>query len=313
MYQMIQFSSEGAILRGRLYLRRDGGARPRPIVIMTHGTSATITMAIDRYAEVLQEAGFAVLLYDHRNMGVSDGEPRGEINPWVQVRGYRAAIDYVCSLPEIDASRIAVWGDSFSAGQVLVVGACDERVKAIVSQTTACGPALPPADPEGSLFAGIKRLYREGDITIPDSVTGPLPVVSFDQHHIPSLLAPVSAFRWFIEYGGRHGSGWENWVTRVIPKTPVPYHPGLCAPHIQIPTLALISPKDEMAGANPTVSRAAFDSIPGPKQLIEIEGGHFGLLYYPGELFEQYSRAQRDFLSERLLTIQRWGWSARRR
>jgi hypothetical protein len=37
------------------------------------------------------------------NMAVSDGDPRGEINPCVQVRGYRAAIDYVCSLPEIDA------------------------------------------------------------------------------------------------------------------------------------------------------------------------------------------------------------------
>jgi hypothetical protein len=30
---------------------------------MTRGTSATITMAIDRYAEVLHEAGLAVLLY----------------------------------------------------------------------------------------------------------------------------------------------------------------------------------------------------------------------------------------------------------
>jgi uncharacterized protein len=94
----------------------------------------------DGVAEVLYEAGFAVLLYDHRNFGISEGEPRGEINPWVQARGYRDAIDYVSSLPELDKSRVAVWGDSFSAGQVLVVGACEDRVKAIVSQTCACGP-----------------------------------------------------------------------------------------------------------------------------------------------------------------------------
>src|SRR5437868_5311276 len=60
--------------------------------------------------------------------------------PGIQARGYRDAIDYICSLPEIDKSRVAIWGDSFSAGQVLVVGACDDRVKAIVSQITACGP-----------------------------------------------------------------------------------------------------------------------------------------------------------------------------
>jgi uncharacterized protein len=298
---MVEFPSETATLRGRLYLRTDGSGGPKPAVIMTHGTSATITMGIDQYAKVLHQAGFAVLLYDHPNFGMSGGDPRCQINPWLQVRGYRAAIDYVSSLPEIDGSRIAVWGDSFSAGQVLVVGACDERVKAIVSQTTACGPNMPPPDPNGTLFSGMKQLYREGDISTPDTITGPLPVVSFDQHHIPSLLTPLSAYRWFIEYGGRHGSKWENWVTRVIPKTPVPYHPSICAPHIRVPTLAMIAPDDEMAGAAPAVSLAAYEIIPGLKKLIELEGGHFGLLFYPGELFERYAQAQREFLCQTLL------------
>ena len=39
--------------------------------------------------EVFQQAGMAVLLYDHRNFGLSDGVPRQEINKWVQARGYR--------------------------------------------------------------------------------------------------------------------------------------------------------------------------------------------------------------------------------
>jgi len=298
VYQVVEFPSEGATLRGRLYLHAARGGRTKPVVVMTHGTSATITMAIDRYAEVLHQAGFAVLLYDHANFGISGGEPRCQINPWLQVRGYRAAIDYVSSLPEIDPSRIAIWGDSFSAGQVLVVGACDERVKAIVSQTTACGPNMAPPDPDGALFAGMRRLYREGDISVPETTAGPMPVVSFDQHHIPSLLTPISAYRWFIEYGGRHGSRWENWVMRVIPKTPVPYHPGLSAPHVHVPTLAMISPEDEMIGATPGVALAAYEAIPGPKKLIELEGGHFGLLFYPSELFDRYSRAQSEFLCE---------------
>jgi uncharacterized protein len=312
MFRNVAFPSEGATIRGRLYFRQedprrrrspnqDGSGRAAPIVIMAHGTSATITMVADRYAEVLHDAGFAVLLYDHRNFGISDGEPRGEINAWVQARGYRDAIDYVSSLPEIDKSRIAIWGDSFSAGQVLVVGACDDRVKAIVSQTTACGPTMPPRDPDGTLFAAVKSTFNTGDVSIPDAVTGPLPVVSFDQHGTPSLLTPISAYRWFIEYGGRHGTRWENWVTRVIPKTPAPYHPGICAPHVNAPTLMMIAPEDEMAGANPAVARAAYDSIPAKKELVEIAGGHFGLLHYPSELFDQAAHAQRDFLVRMLL------------
>jgi len=40
MFSIVEFQSEGATLRGRLY--RDGGAvRRRPAVIMAHGLSAS--------------------------------------------------------------------------------------------------------------------------------------------------------------------------------------------------------------------------------------------------------------------------------
>jgi uncharacterized protein len=114
MFRNVAFPSQGATLRGRLYIAEDPDSprqgtsrRPAPVVIMTHGTSATITMVADRYAEVIHEAGFAVLLNDHRNFGISDGELRGEINPRIQARGYRDAIDYVSSVAEIDKSRMA--------------------------------------------------------------------------------------------------------------------------------------------------------------------------------------------------------------
>jgi len=43
----------------------------------------------------------------------------------------------------------------------------------------------------------------------------------------------------------------------------------------------MIAPKDEMGGANPAVARAAYDSISAKKELLEIAGGHFGLLHLP--------------------------------
>jgi hypothetical protein len=33
-----------------------------------------------------------------------------------------------------------------------------------------------------------------------------------------------------------------------------------------------------------------------PKQWVNIDGGHFGLLYYPSKIFEQASAQQREFL-----------------
>src|SRR5262245_66048890 len=92
---------------------------------MAHGTSATITMVADQYAAAFHEAGFNVLLYDHLGFGASGGEPRQQINPWVQGRGYRDAVNYLRELRRIE--RVALWGDSYSAMQVLVVGRSEER------------------------------------------------------------------------------------------------------------------------------------------------------------------------------------------
>jgi len=299
-FEVVEFASEGALLRGRLYRPQD--SRPAPLVVMAHGTSATITMVTDRYAEVFRQSGLNVLLYDHRNFGGSGGEPRQEINPWIQARGYGDAVTFGRSLDGVDRERIALWGDSYSAAEVVVVGACDDRVAAVVAQVPSFGADLPPPDPDGSLFAALGETLRDGDVSGgPTDTQGPIPVVSPDQLNAPSLLLPIQAFRWFIEYGGRHGTGWRNVATRVIPNTIAPFHAGVAAPHLHRPLLMMIAPHDEMPQANPDVSRAVYRAVPGVKHLIEIEGGHFGLLHHPSELFDSSSAAQRDFLVRTLV------------
>jgi len=85
MIEEVEFFSENALLRGLLF-HPDEETGSSPVIIMAHGTSATIHMVADKYAEAFQQAGFMVLLYDHRNLGRSEGEPRQEINPWIQCR-----------------------------------------------------------------------------------------------------------------------------------------------------------------------------------------------------------------------------------
>ena len=298
MIKSVEFISEGATLRGLLFLPETQGAKP-PLVIMAHGTSATVFMVADKYAEVFRLAGLAALLYDHKNFGRSEGEPRQEINPWIQCRGYRDAIDFADRCGEIDPSRMALWGDSYTGGQVVVVGALDHRVKATVGQCPVFGEKPPCMEPTKANFETVKEIFLRGDVQgTPDTTTGPNPVVSFDQTGTPSLLKPIQAFRWFIDYGGRPGTNWINRATRVIPPTSVPYHPTLCAPFVNIPTLLMVAPEDEMVHANYSVARLAFERLPGPKQWYEIAGGHFGLLYHPSELFDEASRVQTQFLKK---------------
>ena len=128
----VEFNAEGTTLRGWLY--RPEGDGPVPGVVMAHGFSATKEMYLDAFAEVFASAGLNALVFDNRNFGASDGEPRQEIDPWQQVRDYRHAVTWLRGQPNINRDEIGVWGSSYSGGHVLVLGAIDRRIKCVVSQ-----------------------------------------------------------------------------------------------------------------------------------------------------------------------------------
>jgi uncharacterized protein len=302
----VSFGSEGAELAGWVY--PPDSKAPWPLVVMAHGFSATRHMAVDSYAEVFQAAGLAVLLFDHRGFGDSGGEPRRQVNPWIQARGYLDAVSYGRSLEEVDARRIALWGDSFSGAVALAVAGIDEGVGALVVQMPALGREPPPADPDGSLYRAFEETILSGAVEpCEGEIQGPMPVVSDDQVRRPSALEPLTAYRWFIEYGGRFGSAWMNDVTLARPKTPVAWHPGLGSGHVRCPTLFVVSLHDEMPRASPAVAREVYEKIAGAKERIELDGGHFGLLYFPSEEFERASSAQARFLSDHLSPSQERG------
>lgn len=293
-YRPLEFESDGATLRGRLYLP---DRAPAPVVVMAHGFSATIPMVMDRYAECFQDHGLAVLAFDHRGHGGSDGVPRGEINVWVQARGYLDAIGAVRASGEVGSSPVALWSDSLSARVALGVAALDDRISALVCQVPALGGEMLATDADDGRLAVMQRFLEAGPVRGPSDAWSTSAVVSADQVASPSALKPLTAFRWFIEYGGRYGSGWTNQVVLTAPGDAPPFDPFACAPQIRVPTLFTMSPADEMPGAASDVTRAVFDLIPAPKDLVEMDGGHFGLIEYPSPAFDRASGAQAAFLA----------------
>ncbi|MFC1664838.1 alpha/beta hydrolase [Pseudomonadota bacterium] len=132
MEKEISFKSRGDLCRGTLYTP-DTGQGPFPVIVMAGGWCYVKEIVMPHYAEPFVQAGFAVINFDYRGFGESDGEPRQHINPYEQIEDYKNAITYAESLLEIDSSRIGIWGISYSGGHVLIVGATDPRVRCIVS------------------------------------------------------------------------------------------------------------------------------------------------------------------------------------
>jgi hypothetical protein len=60
----------------------------------------------------------------------------------------------------------------------------------------------------------------------------------------------------------------------------------------------VVARHDEVSGASTNIAHEVFSRISQPKELVEIDGGHFGLLYHPSEDFEKSSDAQIKFLNK---------------
>jgi fermentation-respiration switch protein FrsA (DUF1100 family) len=292
----IEFSADGVTLRGWFYPAQ-GAAVAGPAVVMAHGFSAVKEMYLDKFAEVFSAAGLNALVFDNRNFGASDGEPRQEIDPWAQVRDYRHAITYAITLPEVDAGRIGIWGSSYSGGHVLVVAAIDRRVKAVVSQVPLVSGhdnlrALVRAD----FIAGFREMFDADRLArFEGKAPAMVPVVAEDPLGA-SALPTADSWQWFTETGNTRAPSWRNEVTLRSVEMFTEYEPITYLPYISpVPLLLLVAAGDHLVPSELAI--AAYDRAHEPKKLVIMPGGHFDA-YVKG--FDEASIPARDWLARHL-------------
>jgi uncharacterized protein len=297
MRQDIEFNAEGTTLRGWLFTP-DSGNRPFPTIVMAHGFSAVKEMYLDSYAETFAQAGLAALVFDNRNFGASDGEPRQEIDPWVQVRDYRHAITYARTRPEVNRDTIGVWGSSYSGGHALVLGAIDRRVTCVVSQVPLTSGyrnilRLVRAD----LIAATRSLFdQDRDARFAGHPPAMIPVVTADPAG-QAALPTADSYQWFTETCNTRAPAWKNEVTVRTVEMLMEYEPGSYVERISpTPLLMIIAAGDHLAVADEAF--ATFNRALEPKKLVILPGGHFEAYVGPG--FELASRAACDWFVQHL-------------
>jgi len=123
----VTFLSAGTPCAGWLY-RPSDAAGDTPCVVMAHGFGLRRHDGLAGYAAALTQAGVAVLVYDHRYLGDSEGEPRQRIRTSEQLEDRFAAIAFARTLDGIDPDQIILWGYSLSGGTTLEAAVADQRV-----------------------------------------------------------------------------------------------------------------------------------------------------------------------------------------
>ncbi len=269
----VEVPAPGAVLRGWLFRPPGDGAAPG--VVMFHGLSAVKEMHLDDWAEELSGAGLAVLLLDNRNFGASDGEPRQELDPWVQIADYRHAITWLATSEGVDATRIGVFGISVSGGHALVVAATDPRVRCVVSVVPmisgpAMLPRLLPADLQPDVWA---RLHRDRVARMRGEPPEMIAVVTPDRM-LPAVSPQADAWEWFTTTGRQRAPAWRNELTLRSLDHLAGFLPGAWVPHISpTPLLMVVADGDHVLPAD--LALDAFAAAREPKRLIVLPGGHF--------------------------------------
>ncbi|NVN09623.1 alpha/beta hydrolase [Nguyenibacter vanlangensis] len=291
----VEFNAiDGTRLAAWLF-RPANATKPLPAVTMAHGFSATRYHGIEPLARAFADAGFVVLLHDHRNFGGSGGEPRHDIDPWRQIEDWRQAISYLETLDDVDPLRIGLWGTSYSGGHAIVLGATDRRLKAVVTQVpTIDGFAAGQRRVNPASLSALEESFNEdqraqlkGAPPRRQKLVDPDPSVAA-QYHTPDTVK-------FLTQDVPPGM-WQNDITIQSNRRARMYEPGRWIDRVSPTPLLMIAVTHDTT-APTDLALAAYERALEPKSLVLMPGGHYST-YLEG--FETASRAAIEWFARHL-------------
>ena len=152
----VAIEADGLKLEGALHLP-DGATKgtPSPGVVVAHPHPQyggdMDNPVVQALCEAALEAGAAVLRFNFRGVGFSEGKYDEGVG---EQRDLAAAVDYLRNVPEVDSGRVAVAGYSFGSVVALRLADGREDLAAVVavSNPTIRGPKLELHLPVPALF-----------------------------------------------------------------------------------------------------------------------------------------------------------------
>ena len=295
----ITFNSEGTNCHGNFYLPNN--LENLPCIVFANGFSGTMDWILPKFAEHFVQAGFAVLIFDYRFLGESEGEPRQLISLKKQRTDLRNALKWVRSQEKIDKKKIALWGTSLGGSHVIDVAANDAEIAVVIGNMPAID-AIKGANVKKKAEAAnvskwgiISATFRLLGAAIVDVIKNglglqPRYLKVYGKAGKAFFTDPALAHRFEkVEAGS---STWKNKVAARFLLNPPRYKEGTIE-RIKAPIFVVISTQD--IELNPAFLKEKFSKA-ADVEIKEYDYGHFDL--YHGEAFKQVAADQVNFMKK---------------
>jgi uncharacterized protein len=294
--QPLPFFSERCRLDADLHLPDDNGAgAPYPVLIAASGYQGLKVLHPERFARALTPLGYAVLAFDYRGFGASEGE-RGRLAPQDWVQDVRAAVDRLVGCEQVNPARIGLLGWALGGGVAVAEAADDPRVR-VVAAVNAVADGLRATrnthDEESwdRLLARIET-DRQRRVTLGRSeITSPWDIVRLD---LDARTAPYVSEQLYKVPGYGSGVTLESadLLLRFSPERVVGRLAGR-------PLLIVHGDRNELH--RPEEAQALYDHAAEPRRLVFLEGaGHTEWMFDEHPTFHRLVAVLDEFFRDAL-------------
>lgn len=289
--QSLPYFSEGHRIDADLHLPTRPG--PHPVVVAASGFQGLKVIHPQRFARALTPLGYAVLSFDYRGFGHSEGE-RGRLAPQDWVQDVRAAVDRLTTVDSVDLDRIFLLGWGLGGGVVVDAAADDDRVRAVaavnaIGDGTRSTRAMHDEESWQRLVSRIVADRGRRAATSRSELTSPWDIVRLDRDVDTDSYVGSELYR-------APGFGYE--VSLESADRLLRFRPEQVA-HRIAPRPLLVVHGAENRLHHPIEAQSLYDHAAEPKQLVMLDGaGHTEWMFDEHPMFGRLVSTLDGFFSE---------------
>ncbi|KAK4062497.1 uncharacterized protein Triagg1_9983 [Trichoderma aggressivum f. europaeum] len=237
-------------------------------------------MFVPEVAEQFQNSNITALIYDTRSLGQSDGEPRNEVDPTMQVSDFSDALSFMKTLPIVDPAMIGFWGMSYGATVALCAASLDERAKWCI----AVCPLVEPKPRQDMLARVLRKTMKDRESRILGNTPTFLPVLTEKRENPAGMGMDVddAGFEYMMNVKDHGAPNYENQTTLQTYYRLISWQPFEVMRYLHVrpsrASILMIIPENDLMSP-PETQIKWFDSFPTPKKMhVALGKGHLDVL-----------------------------------